>query len=100
MAIKLEDCPPSLHAAIMAQLEREGRGLPQTIVRYALAYQVCGEWRVGPETENRKLILQQVSRLQCQTGRTAFLASTGKATALCLKITRVTEPLTLKKEST
>lgn len=96
MAIKLEDCSPSLKAAILRQLEKEGRGLPQTIIRYAMAYQVCGEWRVGPETENLKLIQRQVSRMQNQSGRSAFLASTGKPTAVVVKLTRVTQPMNSK----
>jgi hypothetical protein len=56
MALKLSDCPPSLHAAILAQLEKEGRHLPTTTVHYAMAYQIGGTWRVGPETENLVLI--------------------------------------------
>ena len=77
----------------MRQLEREGRGLPITIVRYAMAYQVCGEWRVGPETENEDLILKQVSAFQNRSGRTAFLTLGKNPPAVCVKITRTTQPM-------
>jgi hypothetical protein len=93
MAIKLDDCPPSLKAAIMRQLEKEGRGLPITIVRYAMAYQVFGEWKVGPETENKALVLKQVSAFQNRSGRNAFLTMGKNPPAVCVKITRTTQPL-------
>lgn len=96
MALKLSDCPPSLHAAIMRQLEKEGRNLPTTIVRYAMAYQVAGEWRVGPETENLKLIQKQVAQMQTRSGSAAYMASKGTPTAVVVKLTRVTQPMISK----
>lgn len=99
MAIKLDDCPPHLRAAIMRQLEKEGRGLPQTIVRYALAYQVCGKWVVGPETEDRKLIAKQAASFQTRSGKTAFQTLSGDPPAVVVKITRTTQPLGYKELS-
>jgi hypothetical protein len=96
MALNLKDCPPSLRAAIEAQLLKEGRHLPTTIIRYAMAYQVAGEWRVGPETEDLELIQRLVGRMQTQTGRTAYLAAKGTPSAVVVKLTRVTQPMASK----
>lgn len=96
MALKLSDCPPSLHAAILAQLEKEGRQLPTTTVHYAMAHQIGGKWRVGPETENLDLIKKQVSRMQTQSGRAAYLCSIGQPTAVVIKLTRTTQPTAAK----
>jgi hypothetical protein len=93
VAIKLSDCPPALHAAIMAQLEKEGRALPQTIVRYALAYRVWKDWCVGPETENLKLVTKQALKLQTISGKAAAETLAGNPPAVVVKITRTTEPL-------
>lgn len=90
MAIKLNDCPPALHAAIMAQLEKEGRMLPTTTVSYAMATQHGGKWTVGPETTNLKLVKQLVSRLQLQTPISAMMAAKGTPTAVVLELTRTT----------
>ena len=83
----------------MRQLEKEGRGLPQTIVRYALAYQVCGKWVVGPETENQKLLMKQAASFQNKSGKTAFQTMSGNPPAIVLKITRTTQPLGYKETS-
>lgn len=91
MAIKLTDCPPSLHAAIMAQLEREGRNLPTITIAYAVATVADGKWTVGPETQNLKLVQGIVSKLQLRSGRSAYLASIGQPTAVVVKLTH-TEP--------
>lgn len=88
MALKLSECPPSLHAAIMRQLEREGRHLPTTIIRYAMAYRVAGQWQVGPETESYKLIAQQVIRMQNLNARAAYETAKGNPPAVMLKLTR------------
>ena len=96
MALNLKDCPPALRAAIEAQLLNEGRHLPQTIVRYAMAYQLGGEWRVGPETENLALVQKQVARMQTRTGPSAYMAVKGTPTAVVVKLTRVTQPMGAK----
>ena len=99
MAIKLSDCPPHLYNAIMAQLEREGRLLPVTTVKYAVAHYVwqTKEWNVGPETSNLKLVQQLVSRLQLRSGASATTAMNGNPTAVVLQLTRTT-PATHPKE--
>ena len=85
------DSPPSLYAAIMAQLEREGRQLPTVTVKYAVASQLPnGKWTVGPETINLKLVKQLVSRLQLQTPISAMMAAKGTPTAVVLELTRTT----------
>lgn len=91
MAIKLTDCPPSLHAAIMAQLAKEGRKLPTITIAYAVATVADGEWTIGPETSNLKLVQGIVSKLQLRSGRSAYLASIGHPTAVVVKLTH-TEP--------
>lgn len=91
MAIKLSDCPPALHAAIMAQLEKEGRNLPkEPIIKYAVANYVWQTkcWRVGPETSNLKLVQRLVSRLQLQSPRSAYMAANGTPLAVVLQLTR------------
>lgn len=95
MAIRLEDCPPALHAAIMAQLAREGRLLPVTTVKYAVAHYIwqTKKWQVGPECENLKLVQRLVSRLQLQSGSSANMAAKGTPTAVVVRLTRTTPPL-------
>lgn len=93
MAIKLADCPPALHAAIMKQLEAEGRLLPVTTVKYAVATQMGGKWKVGPETENQKLVCGIVGKLQTQTPLAAHRAAQGNPTAVVVRLTRTTAPL-------
>jgi hypothetical protein len=99
MAIKLSECSPSLHAAIMAQLKKEGRHLPQTIIRYCLGYTICGKWQFGPETENLALVSKQAAKMQQATGRSAYLTSIGKPPAVVVKLTRVTQPMESKEVS-
>ena len=74
----------------MAQLAKEGRAFPAApVVKYAVAHQTAdGKWKVGPETENLKLVTKLVSGLQLQSARSAYRASIGQPTAVVLKITR------------
>ena len=88
MAIKLEDCSPSLKAAILRQLEKEGRGLPQTIIRYAVAHYQFGEWKIGPETEDLKLCQRLAGQAQRRSGASAYMAAKGTPTAVVVKLTR------------
>lgn len=88
MAIKLSDCPPALHAAIMRQLEREGRNLPVKIVKYCMAYQVGGQWSFTPETEDFKAVAKQVDKMNNLNARTAAAVLAGKPTAVMVKSTR------------
>lgn len=91
MAIKLSDCPPALHAAIMAQLEKEGRNLPkEAVTMYAVANYVwqTDRWHVGPETSNLKLVQRLVSRLQSHSPRAAYMAAKGTPLSVVLHITR------------
>lgn len=88
MAIKLSDCSPSLHAAIMAQLEREGRLNPVPIVKYLMAYQMGGQWFFTPETEDFKTVAKQVERMNNLNGRVAAQTLAGKPVAVMVKLTR------------
>lgn len=91
MAIKLSDCPPSLHAAIMRQLEKEGRDLPKApVIKYAVANYIwqTNRWQVGPECSNLKLVQRMVSRLQLQSPRSAYMAAKGTPLAVVLQLTR------------
>jgi hypothetical protein len=93
MSIKLSECPPSLHDAIMRQLEREGRKFPVApVIKYAVATQMGGIWYAGPETENLKLVNNIVARLQVQTPRAAFQTACGNPPAVVVKLTRTTTP--------
>ncbi len=99
MAIRLEDCPPALHAAIIEQLAREGRLLPVTTVKYAVAHYVwqTKEWKVGPETSNLRLVRQLVTRQLLRTGASAHMAEKGQPTVVAIQLTRTT-PATHPKE--
>lgn len=99
MAIRLEDCPPALYKAVMAQLEREGRMLPVTTITYAVAHYVwqTEEWKVGPETTNLKLVRQLVTRQLLRTGASAHMAEKGQPMAVAIQLTRTT-PATHPKE--
>jgi hypothetical protein len=91
MALKLSDCPPSLHRAIMAQLEKEGRQFPKApIIKYAVANYIwqTDRWQVGPETSNLKLVQRLVSRLQLQSPRGAYMAAKGTPLAVVIQLTR------------
>lgn len=99
MAIKLSDCPPALYDAIMRQLEREGKMLPVTTIKYAVAHYVwqTKEWKVGPETSNLKLVNKMVTNQLLRTGASAHMAELGMPMAVAIQLTRTT-PATHPKE--
>lgn len=94
MALLLKDCPPALQAAIMRQLEKEGRSQPTVAITYAVANYVwqTKTWQVGPECSNLKLVTRLASRLQLQSGKTAHASVKGFPTAVAIQLTRTTQP--------
>lgn len=97
MGLKLAECPPLLRAKILAQLAKEDRHLPTASTMYAVATFRNNKWKVGPETENIKLICTIVAKLQRQNGHTAHQCEIGNPLAVVLRLTR-TEPPTHPKE--
>lgn len=108
MSIKLSDCPPQLRAAILKQLAVEGRLQPKETYTYAVAQMVAGEWRVGPDSDNKALMAKLVRQLQNATKHSVYLTSKGQPNAVMLKFTWVTtikqdgkaNPKKLKKQET
>lgn len=108
MGIKLSDCPPQLRAAILKQLAAEGRLQPKETYTYAVAQMVAGEWRVGPDSDNKALVAKLVRQLQNATRHSVYLTSKGQPNAVMIKFTWVTtikdngkaNPRKLKKQET
>ena len=91
MGIKLSDCPPQLREAILKQLAAEGRLHPKETYTYAVAQRVAGEWRVGPDSDNKALVGKLVRQLQHATKHSVYLTSRGQPNAVMIKFTWVTQ---------
>jgi hypothetical protein len=92
MAIRLEDCPPALHAAIMKQLAKEGANKPVTTIKWAVASRANNKWSIGPATTNRVLVAKLVKQLQCTRPVDAHETSIGNPPAVIVEFTTTTNP--------
>lgn len=88
--LKLKDCPPSLHAAILAQLKREDALLPRETkesLSYVLAYKVGGSWDLAPEISSLKLANKLCNRACLGSSIAAVQTTLGNPPCVIIEIT-------------
>jgi hypothetical protein len=90
MSIKIDDCPPSLKAAILKQLEKDNVGKTTNQTLWAVASRASGRWKCGPGTINMKLVQRLVKQLQLQTPLAAYETSKGNPPAVVIEYTVTT----------
>lgn len=78
MAMNINDCPPHLRDAILAQLAKEDAGKPAApVITYHMATLTNGKWLLGPPSNNMKLVKKLVDRYNLFTAANAYQTSIG-----------------------
>ena len=94
MALRLEDFPLHLQAAIAKQIAADDASKPaKPVITYCMATRVANKWSMGPECGNRALVVKLVTSHNAANPRHAHQTAIGNPPAKLIEIERVAKSL-------
>ena len=92
MGLNVDDCPPSLRAAIFAALSKEAAEKPVTVTDYAIQTMVNGEPHFSAYSTDKKRVMKLVKFFNLRNGEAAHRSIIGQPLALLVVRTTTTQP--------